>query len=100
MNLFIGNMSRDVTEAELRSAFEAFGQIVSLNIVKDKFNGVSKGFAFVEMATDAEGEAAIAGLHRTPMKGQSLDVTKARPKQERKGSYGGKHGGGGRRRSW
>jgi RNA recognition motif-containing protein len=100
MNLFVGNLSRDVTEVELRTAFQAYGEITSLNIVKDKFNGVSKGFAFVEMATEAAGEAAIAGLHRTPMKGQSLDVTIARPKQERKGGHGGKYGGGGRRRSW
>jgi RNA recognition motif-containing protein len=101
MNLFVGNLSRDVSEAELRAAFEVYGTISSLNIVKDKFNGVSKGFAFVEMSSDAEAEAAIAGLHRSPMKGQSLDVTKARPREERKGGHGGRRSGsGGRRRSW
>jgi len=101
MNLFIGNLSRDVSEAELRAAFEVYGTISSLNIVRDKFNKVSKGFAFVEMPSDAEAEAAIAGLHRSSLKGQSLDVTIARPREERQGSRGGKRGGSrGRRRSW
>jgi RNA recognition motif-containing protein len=98
MNLFVGNLSRDVTESELRTAFEAFGTVSSCKVIKDKFNGVSKGFAFVEMPTEAEAKAAIAGLHRTPMKGQSLDVTEARPKEQRKPSHGG--GRGGPRRSW
>lgn len=100
MKLFIGNLSRDVTEDDLRQAFQPFGTIDSVAVIKDKFSGVSKGFAFVEMGNKQEAEAAIAGLHRTPLKGQSLDVTEARPREERKsnrggGGWGGRgHGGG------
>jgi RNA recognition motif-containing protein len=93
MNLFVGNLSRDVTESELRAAFEAFGTVSSVNIIKDKFNGVSRGFAFVEMPEKAEAEASIAGLHRKPLKGQSLDVTEARPREPRRTGYGGNRGG-------
>jgi RNA recognition motif-containing protein len=98
MNLFIGNLMRDVSEADLRELFEPFGKLASVSVVKDKFSGVSKGFAFVEMPEKKEAEAAIAGLHRKPLKGQSMDVTEARPKEQRKPSFGGR-GGGGRRRS-
>jgi RNA recognition motif-containing protein len=98
MNLFIGNLSRDVTEADLRALFEPFGKLDTVTVVKDKFSGVSKGFGFVEMSVKAEAEAAIAALHRTPLKGQSLDITEARPREQRKGGHGGRNGG--RRRSW
>jgi RNA recognition motif-containing protein len=100
MNLFIGNLSRDVTEADLRALFEPFGKLVTVTVVKDKFSGASKGFGFVEMAVKTEAEAAIAALHRTPLKGQSLDITEARPREQRKPGQGGNRGGGGRRRSW
>jgi RNA recognition motif-containing protein len=100
MNLFIGNLSRDVTETELRELFSPFGKLVSVTVVKDKFSGVSKGFGFVEMEEKAEAEAAIAALHRKPLKGQSMDITEARPREQRKGGHGGRGGGGGRRRSW
>jgi RNA recognition motif-containing protein len=96
MNLFIGNISRDVTENDLRELFEPFGKVDSVRVVKDKSSGVSKGFAFVEMSAKAEAEAAIAALYRKPFKGQSIDITEARPREQRKS--GGK--GGGRRRSW
>jgi len=98
MNLFIGNLSRDVTEADLRALFEPFGKLDTVTVVKDKFSGVSKGFGFVEMPVKAEAEAAIAALHRTPLKGQSLDITEARPREQRKQGHGGR--GGGRRGSW
>ena len=98
MNLFIGNLSRDVTEADLRAAFEPFGKLESVTIIKDKFSGVSKGFGFVEMPEKAEAEAAIAGLHRTDLKGQSLDVTEARPRPERKPGHS--RGNRGHRRPW
>ena len=93
MNLFIGNLSRDVTETELRAVFEPFGTVSTVNIIKDKFNGVSKGFGFVEMPEKAEAEAAIAALHRKPLKGQSMDVTEARPREPRKPGHGGNRGG-------
>jgi RNA recognition motif-containing protein len=98
MNLFIGNLSRDVTEADLRAIFEPFGKLDTVTVVKDKFSGVSKGFGFVEMPVKTEAEAAIAGLHRTPLKGQSLDITEARPREQRRQGHGGR--GGGRRGSW
>jgi len=93
MNLFVGNLSRDVTEIELRAEFEAFGTVSTVSIIKDKFNGVSKGFGFVEMPEKAQAEAAIAGLHRKPLKGQSMDVTEARPREPRRQGHGGGRGG-------
>ena len=94
MRLFVGNLSRDVTDAELRAAFEPFGALSSVEVVKDKFGGGSKGFAFVEFPDKTQAEAAIAGLHQKPFKGQSMDVTEARPRPERKSSHGGKQRGG------
>ncbi len=93
MNLFAGNLSKDVTEADLRALFEPFGTLGTVTIVKDKFSGVSKGFGFVEMPVEAEAKAAIAGLYRTQLKGQSLDVAEARPREERKQRHGGRSGG-------
>jgi RNA recognition motif-containing protein len=98
MNLFIGNLSRDVTEVELRELFSPFGKLKSVTLVKDKFSGVSKGFGFIEMEERSEGEAAITALHRKPFKGQSMDITEARPREQRKSGHGKR--GGGRRRSW
>lgn len=101
MKLYTGNLSRDVTEDELRQAFQPFGHVESVTIIKDRFNGVSKGFGFVEMPEKAEAEAAIAGLHRKEFKGQSMDVNEARPRPERPrgggSGGGGRKGGGGRR---
>ena len=96
MNLFVGNLTRDVTEADLRELFEPYGKLSSVSIVKDKFSGLSKGFAFVEMPVKAEAEAAIAGLYRKQLKGQSMDVTEARPRETRRPGSGGR--GGGKRR--
>jgi cold-inducible RNA-binding protein len=95
MNLFIGNLARDVTEADLKALFEPFGKITTVNVVKDKFSGVGKGFAFVDMPVKEEAEAAMKALYRHPLKGQSMDITEARPREQRKGGHGG-----GRRRSW
>ena len=92
MRIYIGNLSRDATDADLREVFQPFGTLTSVSVIKDKFSGVSKGFAFVEMPEKAEAEAAIAGLHRTQLKGQSMDVVEARPREERKPNRGG--GGG------
>ena len=99
MNLYLCNLSRDVTEADLRELFQPFGKIDSLSVIKDKFSGVSKGFGFIEMPVKEEAEAAIKALHRQPFKGQSMDITEARPRQDRHRGQAG-HGGGGRRRSW
>jgi len=102
VNIYVGNLSRDVTEDELRQEFEPFGQVVSVNIIKDRYSGQSRGFGFVEMATKAEGQAAIDGLKDKLLKERTLDVNEARPRTEgrRSGGFGGGGGGGGRRRGY
>lgn len=101
MNIYVGSLSYDTSEDELKRAFEAFGQVESVNIIKDKFTGKSKGFGFVEMPTDSEAQAAIDGLNGKDLKGRTLSVNKARPRTEgaRRSSGGGGGGrpGGGRR---
>ena len=93
MNIYVGNLSFDMTEEDLRKEFEAFGKVDSVNIIKDKFTDRSRGFAFVEMATSEEGKAAIAAINGKDVKGRALNVSEARPKTE-----GGRGGGGGERR--
>ena len=105
MKLYVGNLSRDVTEDDLRGAFQPFGTLDSVSIIKDRSNNVSKGFGFVEMSVKAEAEAAIAGLHGKEFMGRSMDVNEARPRPEHgrsgggggRGGYKGGGGGGGRR---
>ncbi len=97
MNLYLGNLSRDVTEADLRELFQPFGKIDSLSVIKDKFSGVSKGFGFIEMPVKEEAQAAIKALYRRPFKGQSMDITEARPRQDRGRGQAGRSGGGKRR---
>ena len=93
MNIYVGNLSRDVTEEDLQEAFGAFGQVASVNVIKDKFSGESRGFGFVEMPEKAEAQAAIADLNGKDLKGQTLNVNEARPRRG-----GGGRGGG--RGSW
>jgi len=111
MNIYAGNLPRGATEDELREAFEAFGQVASVSIIKDKYSGESRGFGFVEMPAKAEAQAAIAGLNGKEFKGRTLSINEARPRAEggggrdRRGGGGGSGGsGGGRRgggrRSW
>ncbi len=97
MNIYVGNLSRDVTEEDLKEAFEAFGQIASVNVIKDKFSGEPRGFGFVEMPSKDEAQSAIEGLNGTDLKGQSLNVKEARPRTERRGGRGGYGGGRGGR---
>jgi len=101
MNIYVGNLSLDVTEEELREEFKAFGDITSVSIIKDKYSGQSRGFGFVEMASKAEGEAAIAGLKGKTLKERTLDVNEARPRSDsRGGGGGGGFGGRGRQRRY
>ncbi|MGB6650415.1 MAG: RNA-binding protein [Bacteroidota bacterium] len=101
MNIYVGNLSRDVSEEDLRQAFEAFGQIATATIIKDKFSGESRGFGFVEMPSKTEAQSAIDGLNGKDLKGQSLNVNEARPRTEdRRGGDRRGGGGGGGRRSW
>jgi len=96
MDIYVGSLPYDVTEDELKQAFQGFGSVESVNIVKDKFTGKSKGFGFVQMPSKEEAEAAIDGLNGKEFKGRTLSVNKARPKSEgRPGNQG--RGGGGRR---
>ncbi len=96
MNIYVGNLSSDVTGDDLRQAFEAFGKVESANVIMDKFSGESKGFAFVEMPSKEEAAAAITGMNGKDLKGKALNVNEARPRVDRPrgGGYGG--GGGGR----
>lgn len=80
MNIYVGNLAPDITEDILRQLFEAFGQIETVSIVKDKFSGRSRGFGFVEMTLTNEAQAAISGLNRKDVNGQTLTVNEARPK--------------------
>jgi len=102
MNIYVGNLSRETTEDELRQAFEAFGQVTSVNIIKDRYSGESRGFGFVEMSTKSEAEAAIHGLNGTSLGERTLSVNEARPRSEggRRPYGGGGFGGGGRRRRY
>lgn len=95
MNIYVGNLSREVSEEELRQKFEAFGQITSINIIKDRYSGESRGFAFVEMATKAEAQAAINELNGTSLGDRTLSVNEARPRTEGGGGGGGSYGRGG-----
>ncbi len=94
MNIYVGNLSRDVEEDDLRQVFEGFGEVSKVTIIKDKFSGEPRGFAFVEMSDKTEAQAAITGLNGTELNGRTLNVNEARPRTE-----GGGGGGGGRRDS-
>lgn len=97
MNIYVGNLSYEVTEDDLQKAFEEFGQVESAKIIKDMYSGRSKGFGFVEMPTESDGNAAIEGLDSKELKGRAIKVNKARPRSEGRGGGGGQGGGGGRR---
>lgn len=85
MNIYVGNLSTEVTEDELRQEFMAFGQVASVKIIKDRYSGQSRGFAFVEMPTVSEGQAAIAGLKGKTLRNRTLDVSEARPRPDKRG---------------
>ena len=92
MKIYVGNLFYEVTEEELRQEFEAFGKVESVNIITDKISGRPKGFGFVEMTSESEGQAAITGLNGETLKDRSLNVNVARPREDRRG--GGFSGGG------
>ncbi len=107
MNIYVGNLSGKISEEDLRQAFEAFGKVASVTIIKDKFSGESRGFGFVEIPAKAEAQSAITGLEGKELKGQTLKVNEARPRSESPrggrgpgrgwGSGGGPGRGGGRK---
>jgi len=92
-NLFVGNMSFQTTEGDLRTLFEPYGEITRIHIVQDRDTGQARGFAFVEVADDAEAAKAISALNGKEVAGRALKVNEATPRPERGGSRGG--GGGG-----
>jgi RNA recognition motif-containing protein len=92
MNIYVGNLSHEATEENLKEAFEIFGEVNSVKVIKDNYTGRSKGFGFVEMPAKAEAQSAIEGLNGKDLKGRSLNVSEARPRS--KGHRGGaRHGG-------
>jgi RNA recognition motif-containing protein len=108
-NLYVGNLSYEATEDDLRQAFEAHGEVSSVAIIKDKMTGRSRGFGFVEMPDKNQAQAAITALNLQEVRGRAITVNEARPKTEggggggggRGGGRGGFGGGGGRgRRDW
>ena len=95
MNIFVAKLNFDTHDSDLQSAFEAFGQVDSVEIIMDKFTGRSKGYGFVEMPNDDEGEAAINDLNESELDGRTIVVKKAEPRERRDNNRGG--GGGGYR---
>jgi len=83
MNIYVGSLSYDVTEDEIRDVFTPYGEISSISIIKDKFSGKSKGFGFVEMPKQEEAEEAIKCLDESEMKGRNIKVNEAKPREER-----------------
>ncbi len=111
-NIFVGNLSFNTGEEELRQAFEVYGQVDRVSIMTDRDTGRSRGFGFVEMTSNEDGEKAIAALNGSQVGGRTINVNEARPKAERAGGGGGGGfrdrggrgggggGGGGRRDRW
>jgi len=104
MNIYVGNLSWNLKDQDLSNLFASHGEVISAKIVNDKFTNRSKGFGFVEMANDAEAQAAIAALNGTEVDGRNIVVNESRPKPEgggsggsgfKKRSFGGGGGGGG-----
>ena len=94
-NIFVGNLSYQTTEDDLRAAFQAYGAIERVSIVTDRDTGQPRGFAFVEMTNSAEAASAINGLNGTELNGRAMNVNEARPKPQGGGGGGYRGGGGG-----
>ncbi len=93
MNIYVGNLSFDTSEENLRQAFEAHGEVSSVNIITDKYSGKSRGFGFVEMADDDAAQSTIDALNGQDLDGRTIVVSEAKPRQDR-GDRGGRGGGG------
>ena len=83
MNIYVGNLAYNVTDADLREAFGAHGEVTSASIITDKFSGESKGFGFVEMSNNSQAQAAIRALNENPLKGRNMRVNEAKPREAR-----------------
>jgi RNA recognition motif-containing protein len=97
MNIYVGNLAREATESDLREAFQAFGEVTSASVIKDKLSGDSRGFGFVEMPNKSEAEKAISSLNGKSIKGRSVTVNEAKPRTDSRGGSGGGGGFGSRR---
>ena len=95
--LYVGNLPYTTGEQDLQDLFGQIGSVESVNVMRDMATGRARGFAFVEMASEADAQKAIVELHDRPFNGRNLTVNEARPRPERSGGFGG-GGGGGRRR--
>ena len=98
MNIFIGNLSREATDEDLRKLFEAFGEVTTANVIKEKFGGQPRGFGFVEMPAKTAAQTAVTELNGKEFMGRALNVNEARPRADDRGGRGGRPGGGGGRR--
>ena len=95
MKIYVGNLAYSVTEEDLKKAFEAFGQVESVSVIKDQYSNQSKGFGFIEMSDSSQAKAAINGLNGKEMNGRNLNVNEAKPRADknRGGGFGGNRGG-------
>jgi len=98
MNIYVGNLSRETTEDDLRNVFKEYGEVASVNIIKDRYTDESRGFGFVEMPERDDALKAIDGLNGADLDGRTLNVNEARPRADRGGAPRRTGGGGGRRR--
>jgi RNA recognition motif-containing protein len=93
MNIYVGNLSNDATDETIRQAFESFGEVTSARVIKDKYTGQSRGFGFVEMVGQAQGEEAIKSLNGKELLGKQMSVNEARPRADQGRSGGQRRGG-------
>ena len=96
MNIYVGNLSFEVTAEDLRQAFEAYGEVSSVNIITDKYSGQSRGFGFVEMPDKTEAQTALENLNGKDLSGREINVNEARPREDRGGGPRRQGGGGGK----
>jgi len=89
MNIYVGNLERAVNESDLKEAFQAFGEVATASIIKDKFSGESRGFGFVEMPNGAEAQKAISTMNGKALKGRTVTVNEAKPRTDRPRTGGG-----------
>jgi RNA recognition motif-containing protein len=99
MNIYVGNLSYEATDVMIREAFESFGQVTSARVIKDKYNGQSRGFGFVEISVQSQAQTAIRSLNGRELLGKQISVNEARPRanQGRQGRQGGRMNYGGAR---
>jgi RNA recognition motif-containing protein len=100
VNIYVGNLSYEATQDDLRQAFEAHGEVSSVSIIMDKMTGRSRGFGFVEMPDTGAGQAAVSALNLRDIRGRAMTVNEAKPKAENASRGGGRGSWGGRGRNW